>query len=82
MLSLLANGLKIVQGEIKVENVIDGFSLELQRVLSGMYSEKNLRERKEKKDYIKKEEIVGSLKNCYIFALCLTNKLNEYVCSN
>jgi hypothetical protein len=29
MLSLLANGLKIVQGEIKVENVIDGFSLEL-----------------------------------------------------
>jgi hypothetical protein len=27
---------------------------ELQRVLSGMYSEKNLRERKEKKDYIKR----------------------------
>lgn len=29
MLSLLANGLKIVQGEIKVENVTEGFSLEL-----------------------------------------------------
>ena len=29
MLSLLANGLKIVQGEIKVENVIDGCCLEL-----------------------------------------------------
>lgn len=29
MLSLLANGLKIVQGEIKVENITEGFSLEL-----------------------------------------------------
>jgi hypothetical protein len=29
MQSLLANGLKIVQGEIKVENVTEGFSLEL-----------------------------------------------------
>ncbi len=29
MLTLLANGLKIVQGEIKVENITEGFSLEL-----------------------------------------------------
>ena len=29
MLSLLVNGLKIVQGEIKLENITEGFSLEL-----------------------------------------------------